>query len=229
MEHKKHPFKILYIEDEESIRKNYMQYLERHFIEVFEAEDGEEAYEKYLRLRPDILIVDINIPKLNGLELLKRIREKDHTTKAIVVTAYSDVEILLQATSLKLTEYVIKPISRSTLKKALERAIDELEKFGDVCLKPIVLRKNYTFDLHTKELFLENNLQKLSKKESLLLETFLRKKEKPFTYEELIGTLWQGEFEDKSDALRTLVKRLRQKLPENSIENIFGVGYRFNI
>ena len=101
-------YDILFIEDEEAIRANYVKYLQRHFRNVYEAQDGEEAYEIYKKKKPHILVVDINIPKLNGIELLKKIREDDHTTKALMLTSHTDTNYLLDAASLQLTKYLIK-------------------------------------------------------------------------------------------------------------------------
>ena len=73
-----HPYKILLVEDEKAIKENYVTYLKMFFSEVYEAEDGEKAYDIYKQKKPDIMIVDINIPKLSGLELLRKIRENDY-------------------------------------------------------------------------------------------------------------------------------------------------------
>jgi len=121
-----YPYKILFVEDEEATRKNYVTYLKMLFSEVYEAKDGEIAYQLYKEKKPDILILDVNIPKLNGLELLEKIRENDYTTKAIMFTAHSDQNFLLQAVSLQLTKYLVKPVSRQELKEALDLAISEL-------------------------------------------------------------------------------------------------------
>ncbi|MGB5793051.1 response regulator transcription factor [Poseidonibacter sp.] len=121
-----YPYKILFVEDEEATRKNYVTYLKMLFSEVYEAKDGEIAYQLYKEKKPDILILDVNIPKLNGLELLEKIRENDYTTKAIMCTAHSDQNFLLQAVSLQLTKYLVKPVSRQELKEALDLAISEL-------------------------------------------------------------------------------------------------------
>ncbi len=121
-----YPYKILFVEDEEATRKNYVTYLKMLFSEVYEAKDGEEAYQLYKEQKPDIMILDVNIPKLNGLELLEKIRENDYTTKAIMFTAHSDQSFLLKAVSLQLTKYLVKPVSRKELKEALDFAISEL-------------------------------------------------------------------------------------------------------
>ena len=134
-----YPYKILFVEDEKAIRENYITYLKTFFAEVFEAEDGVKAYELYKLKKPDIMIVDINIPKLNGLELLERIRENDYTTKAIMLTAHTDKSFLLKATTLKLTKYLVKPVNRKDLKDALELVIDELLNFDIQSIQKIEL------------------------------------------------------------------------------------------
>jgi len=123
-----YPFKILFVEDEKAIRDNYIQYLKIFFSEVYEAEDGDKAYQIYNEKKPDIIILDINIPKLNGLDLLKKIRENDYITKVIMLTAHTDKKFLLDASSLQLTRYLVKPVSRKNLKEALEHSIEELQK-----------------------------------------------------------------------------------------------------
>ena len=125
-----YPFTILFVEDEKGIRDTYVEYLKMLFSEVYEAADGEEAYEIYKQKKPQIMIIDIHMPKMNGIELLSKIRETDHSTKAIMLTAHTDTTLLLEASSLKLTKYLVKPISRSDLKEALKLVIKELTSFS---------------------------------------------------------------------------------------------------
>ncbi len=123
-----YPYKILFVEDEKATRENYVLYLKMLFNEVYEAKDGEEAYQLYKDKKPDIMIIDINIPKLNGLELLKKIRVNDYSTKAIMLTAHSEQKFLLKAVSLQVTRYLVKPVSRKELKEALNASLNELLK-----------------------------------------------------------------------------------------------------
>jgi|GEM_PF-4112114 len=83
-------FKILYIEDEDNIRKNAIEYLSYLSDFVYEAKDAFEGYEKYLQIKPDIIICDILMPKLNGLQLIEKIRQNDLDTQIIVATARVD-------------------------------------------------------------------------------------------------------------------------------------------
>jgi len=222
-------YSVLFIEDEKAIRDNYVSYLQKHFQNVYEAEDGEQAYEIYKRKRPELLIVDINIPKLNGLDLVKRIRETDRETKAIMLTAHAEVKYLLEATELNLSKYLVKPITRKELKAALSNAIEDINKFTTTTNKIVNLRENYFWNSETRELHDGDIFISLTKTELEIFSFFILNANRVATYEECIWKVW-GEYSDyKTDAFKTLIKNLRKKLPPNTIENVFGVGYKLSI
>lgn len=221
-----YPYKILFVEDEQSIRENYVTYLKMFFSEVYEAEDGEKAYDIYKQKKPDIMIVDINIPKLSGLELLRKIRENDYNTKAIVLTAHTDKTFLLEATSLKLTRYLVKPVSRKDLKEALKITIDELLKYNILPIQKINLTDDYSWDFQLNELKHHNKNVELTNKEKIFLKLLFSHKNRVFTYDEIFEYIWQYEDSISIDGLKNMVKRLRKKLPENTILNVFNEGYK---
>lgn len=223
-----YPYKILFVEDEEATRKNYVTYLKMLFSEVYEAEDGEKAYQLYKEKKPDILILDVNIPKLNGLELLEKIRENDYTTKAIMFTAHSDQSFLLKAVSLQLTRYLVKPVSRKDLKEALDIAIDELLKYSVTPLQNIYLKENFSWDIKIKKLKYNNNIIKLTTKESKLLEKLFSQKDRIFSYDDIFEYVWKYDEEVSLNSLKSMIRRLRKKLPEDTIINVFNEGYKIN-
>ena len=227
MNDESYPYDILFIEDEKAIRDNYVEFLKRYFRNVYEAEDGEEAYKIYKEKKPDILIVDINIPKLNGIELLKKIREEDQKTKAIMLTAHSDTSYLLDAVGLKLTKYLVKPVTRAQLKEALNLVFEEL-KLYDVLPKNILsLRDGFVWNYETQELFNKDEIV-LTEKERKLLSLLLSNINVTYTYQVIVDELWQTA-DDRIAPLKTIIKNLRKKLPKDTIKNIFGVGYKINI
>lgn len=228
MNSESYPYDILFVEDEKAIRDNYVQFLKRYFKNVYEAGDGEEAYRVYREKTPQILIVDINIPKLNGLELLKKIREHDHTTRAIVLTAHSDRDYLLEAVSLKLTKYLVKPATRAELKEALTLVIQELSQYDISSKHLLYLKDGYSWNYKTHELF--NNEQIiLTDKERQLLALLCLNINITYTYEDIVYELWYSYDDDKIASLKTIIKNLRKKLPPQTIKNIFGVGYKIDI
>ncbi len=222
-------YTILFVEDEIEIRKNYVTYLTMFFKEVYEASDGEEAYKIYEEKKPDILVLDINIPKLSGLELLKKIRQDDTRTKAIMLTAHSDTKLLLEAVELKLTKYLIKPISRKELKDSLTLVILELDEYLDKPNEVLELKDEYFWDYDLKELSTKYEVISLTKKEKKVLSIFAINLHKTLSSDEIIYEVWSEYNEGNLNTLKTLIKNLRRKLPKNSIKNIFGVGYKLDI
>ena len=221
-----HPYSILFVEDEDSIRSNYVEYLKRYYKNVYEAQNGEVAYEIYCLKKPDILIVDINIPKLNGIELLEKIRINDFNTKAIMLTAHSDTNHLLKATELKLTKYLVKPITRIELKEALSLVHNELNNFKIIPTNKIKIDDNYFWDNNSMDLYYNNTTIELTPQEKKILQLFFDNINKTLSYEIIINFVWNDSYDDKLDSLKTLIKKLRKKTPDNLIKNVYAIGYK---
>jgi len=219
-------FDILFVEDEKAIRDNYVRYLKRYFANVYEAEDGEIAYKIYKEKKPQILIVDLNIPKQNGLELLAKIREHDHSVKAIMLTAHTEEKYLLEAVSLKLTKYLVKPVNRSSLKNALDLAVLELSNFETISKHIFSLKDGYSWNFITMELLKGEEAILLTNKERKVLSVLLNNINKIMTYNDIILEVWYENEYAKIDALKTIIKNLRKKLPKDTIVNIFATGYK---
>jgi diguanylate cyclase (GGDEF)-like protein len=162
-------YDILFIEDDPIIRSNYSKELKVHFKNVYEAPDAFKGYELYQEKKPHIMIVDINLPKMSGLELLKKIRKTDQNTKAIVLTAHTNKEFMLQAASLKLNEYLVKPVNRHDFRQALEKSVQEIESFNIVS----VTQDTCSDCLKNK---IEKHIQELKEENEKLLELCVRDK-----------------------------------------------------
>ncbi|QSZ42710.1 response regulator [Sulfurimonas aquatica] len=219
-------YKLLFVEDEESTRKNYISYLKRYYRDVYEAEDGEGALKIYREKQPDIMIVDINLPKLNGLDLVKKIRESDQSTKIIMLTAYADVKYLLQAVELNLVKYLVKPVPREALKEALVLAENGIKEYSVVANKIFQLQEGFFWDYEKEELYENKMLVSLTKTETKVISLLASRVSQVFTYDNIVDYLWNDYSENKINSLKTLVKNLRRKLPDESIKNVFGVGYK---
>jgi len=230
MELNKYKYTILFVEDEEEVRENYVLYLENFFESVYQAKDGKEAYEIYKDKKPDIMIVDINLPYLNGIDLLKEIRKTDHTTKAIMLTAHADTKYLLDASELKLTKYLIKPVSRTKLHEALTIAIEELYNFKvSSTNQKIEIDTTYTWDNDLKILYNKQDTVSLTAKERKLASILFSDIDKIFSYDDLIYQIWEYNENGNTDSIKTLIKNLRRKLPNGVIKNIFGIGYKIEL
>ncbi len=219
-------YSILFVDDEEKTRKNYVNYLKRYYDVVYEAEDGMEAYELYITHKPQILILDINMPKMNGLALLEKIRQRDQNTRCIMLTAHTDKEFLLWATRLKLTDYLVKPLKRASLKEALVKVVDELERYDVVEKNTIVFGDGCSWNMKKSILIVDGSTIVMTSLEIKLLQLFFKNINMNLVYDDIIIYLWDTFENDKKDALKTLIKKLRKKLPKDLIQNIYGMGYK---
>lgn len=216
---------LLYVEDEKMIRQNAVEYLSRICDHVLEAQDGEEAFQIYKEEKPDIIITDIKMPKMNGLKLSKNIRKNDKETPIIITTAHTQTEYLLQAVELQLVKYLVKPITSVKLQEALSLSLDYLSmKSRNI----VEIDSRRCYDLLNKTLIIDHKIVKLSKNEQELLHLLAQERQRAVSYEEIEAKVWQ-ERSMSMDALRSLVRALRKKLEGDFVENISGIGYRLVI
>ena len=228
MNNSKYGYSVLFVEDELALRKGYVILLEMMFETVYEASDGVEAYNIYKEKKPDILIVDINIPKMNGLELLEKIRERDHTSKAIVLTAHKDKDFLLKAASLKLTNYLVKPITRKALQDSLDKVMDELRQYKTTAIKNKILKDGYVWNYDREELTCNYKTIRLTKKEQIIFTLFMANLSSVLSKDKIIYSVWNEYLEGHEAALKTILTKLRKKLPSGMIENIHSLGYKID-
>lgn len=217
--------KILYVEDDDIARENAVEFLENYFEKIYEASDAISALKLYESIKPDIIITDIQMPKLNGLEFIKRIRQKDKKTQVIVLTAFSDKDYLFKAIELQLVKYLTKPIKELDLKEALRTCIENIEQDSS---NIITLSPSCSFDMYNQVLMCEEELIKLRTKELDLLILLLKNTNRYVTYEEIENYVWHDSSMSK-DAIKTLIKNLKSKLPKDLISNLSGTGYKLNV
>lgn len=213
---------ILYAEDEEGIRKNISDSLTYYVKDVLEASNGREAYNIYKEKKPDIILSDIHMPVMDGIEFVKKIRAEDRKTPVVMITAHTDRKYLLEAVELHMEKYIVKPIEFDELFGILEKCINILEINNITTLK---VDNNYSYDYDRKELFYKDEVIILNKKEMNFLELLIRNQNRVVTYEELQEYVWCDDVMTDS-ALRSLVRNLRKKIPTDMIFNLSGIGYR---
>jgi len=218
-------YTILYIEDDEGVRTVNARFLNRMFNELFEAKDGEEGYELYKKYHPDIILTDINMPKLDGMSLAKKIRKEDTNTKIIISTAFSDKKYLIDAVELNLERYIIKPLNSRNLLPALTKAVQSLDKEKDF---KIYLDEDFYFDNNCSLFYNKEEVIELNKKELLFLKLLVMNKNRVVSYEEIEQHVWDNEYMS-INSLRTTIGFLRKKIPFNCIKNISNMGYKLNL
>ena len=217
--------KILYVEDDEIARENGIEYLENFFETIYEASDAIIALQLYEKYKPDIIITDIQMPKLNGLEFVKKIRQKDKKTQIIVMTAFCDKEYLLKAIELQLVKYLVKPVKEKEFEEALLLCVNSLK---DDVSNIVQIDDEIYFDTFNKNLVINNEVVKLRAKEILFLELLIKNKNRYVTYEEIENYVWVDSVMTK-DALKTLVKNIKTKIPKDLILNLTNSGYKIDV
>ena len=217
--------KILYVEDDEIARENGVEYLQNFFEQIYEASDAIKALQLYEKYQPDIIITDIQMPKLNGLEFVKKIRQKDKKTQIIIITAFCDRDYLLKAIELQLVKYLVKPVKEKEFEKALLLCVNYLQEDNSNIIK---LDDNSYFDTFNKNLVIKNEIIKLRTKEILFLEQLIKNKNRYVSYEEIENYVWSDSVMTK-DALKTLVKNLKTKIPKDLIMNLTNSGYKIDV
>ncbi|AXX90482.1 DNA-binding response regulator [Arcobacter suis] len=217
--------KILYVEDDEIARENGVEYLQNFFEQIYAASDAIIALQLYEKHQPDIIITDIQMPKLNGLEFVKRIRQKDKKTQIIIITAFCDKDYLLKAIELGLVKYLVKPVKEKEFEEALFLCVNSLQEDVTNIVK---LDINSYFDSFNKNLVIDDEIIKLRTKELIFLELLIKNKNRYVSYEEIENYVWSDSVMTK-DALKTLVKNLKSKIPKDLILNLTNSGYKIDV
>ena len=231
-------FHILYVEDDVEYRENTYKILEHFFPKIDTAFDGEDAYTKYLEYftlhqkHYELIITDINMPKLNGLELTKKIYKQNKEQLLIVISAYDSAEYLLEFVNIGIEHFLVKPFELETLLYVLHNASLKLLSLPKELDDSTIQRLDDSFSWDYKKLLLlkDGDLIKLTKKEILLMQLFIDNAHRAVSFEEIYTTLW-GENRHLAlpNNLNPLISRLKKKLPDNLIVSIYGFGYRFTL
>jgi DNA-binding response OmpR family regulator len=217
-------FTILYVEDDEMVRKSAVEYLQRVAKEVLQAKDGKEAISVWKKHKPDIIITDISMPRLNGIDMASYIRTHDKDVQIIIATAHSDTDYLLKAVELQLVKYIIKPITKEKLISALEKSMELIKDKSKFNLQ---LSATAKYNAYEKVIYEGDKEIKLTKNETLFLDLLAHHHTRVVKYEEIEDAIWAYEGMSQ-DAIRSLVRGLRKKVPQDCIENVSGSGYKLH-
>ncbi|MGL6065221.1 MAG: response regulator transcription factor [Fusobacteriaceae bacterium] len=213
--------KILIIEDERDLAKILTDFLKSENFEVINSYDGDEGLDVFYTEKPDIIILDINLPKKNGWEVCSEIKENSNIP-IIMMTARNSEFDELQGLELGADDYITKPFSLKILLARIKKTL-KIDGSG------IYSYKDFQFDMRLQVLFIRGEKIDISGRESQLLEYFVRNKKIVLTREKILNEIWGFDFYGDDRVVDTLVKRIRKKMLEYSlnIKTIRGVGYIF--
>jgi DNA-binding response OmpR family regulator len=214
--------KILLVEDEERIASFVVRGLEAQGYAVDHVATGGEALARIRGRAPDLIVLDLALPDIDGLDVLNRLREEERPVPVIILTARAEVEDLVQGLALGADDYLTKPFAFDEL-LARVRARLRVRRADE----PTVLRAGkVSLDLKTRRAGVEGEFVYLAAREFALLEAFLRHPGQVLSRDQLVAQVWGAGGEPSGNVVEVYVGYLRRKLGEDCIETVRGVGYR---
>ena len=216
--------KILFLEDDILLNEIIQEHLENEGYRVKSTFTGYEAEELIYSEKFDLFLFDVNVPEINGFELLKNARQNDIKTPTIFLTSLNMIEDIEKGFDSGCDDYIKKPIEL----KELDIRINNIKRLFKI-LPDEIIEISQNIYLDRLNLFIKKEKEQihLAKKECEIL-LYLINKEKIVSIEELSTNVWSYEDSPNASTIRTYIKNLRKILGEEFITNIRGVGYRFN-
>lgn len=211
--------KILLLEDDSLFGETLCDLLEDEGYEVTYAPNGQVALEESFSQKFDIYLFDINVPLIDGITLLKELRQAQDTTPTIFLTSHKDKETLKKSFHSGCDDYLTKPFDNDELLLRIEARLglfsSEKECKGLLC-----------HNAHHREFIYKERSLELSKKEYELLVVLFKNANKPVSKEIIIDALWSSSESFSEGSIRVYINRLKQCLDDLKIENIRSVGYK---
>ncbi len=218
---------ILIVDDEIGVRELLTDALRIAGLETIEAKDGMSALTALRKHKPDLLIIDVNMPIMDGFDLLERVREGKNNVPALMLTARADRSDVARGLRLGADDYVTKPFGLEELllrvRAILRRSRPAEETFSILTCGPITLNEE------TYEVFLDEDAVDLSKTEFRLLQHLMANKGRVLTKSSLLSEVWDIDFASDTGVVDTYISYLRRKFHSPSfdgIKTVRGIGFQ---
>lgn len=212
--------RILLLEDDALFGESLVDLLDEEGYEVKHCVNGQDALDSIYEMKSDLYLLDINVPLIDGISLLGELREANDTTPAIFLTSHKDKETLAKGFVSGADDYLTKPFDNDELLLRLGALLKRSKKNEPVNLGEL------SHDTRHKNIAYKGQSLELSKKEYLLLVLLMKYANSAVTKELIYEELWNFNESGSDGAIRVYINRLKQLLPELSIEKIRGVGYK---
>ena len=217
--------RFLVVEDEKSLREDIAKKLRLSGYEADTSEDGASARFMLSVERYDLVLLDLNLPKTDGLTVLRELRKTDQETPVLILSARSEISDKVEGLDAGANDYLSKPFHLAELEARVRSLTRRKFIQQDVCLSCGALR----FDSRSRTASVEGRAIPLTRKESGVLEYLLLHQGRPVSQEELIDHVWDGSVDSFSNSIRVhmsaLRKKLRTALGYDPIHNRIGEGY----
>jgi DNA-binding response OmpR family regulator len=216
--------KILLLEDEKMLRDSIKEYLEStgHIVTMFA--DGKSAFESIQKDSYDMFLFDVNVPLLDGFELLESLNSLDIHKPTIYITAMTDIEDIQKGFDIGCNDYLKKPFHLKELALRIEKVQKDLNEFSK---HHIILSENYSYDRDNEKLFFKGEDQRLTKKQLEIIDLLAKNLNNIVTFNKFRNLVWGNEFIDNA-TIRAEIHRLKSILKDEFILNIRGVGYKID-
>ncbi|EDJ6131645.1 butyrate response regulator transcription factor BumR [Campylobacter jejuni] len=215
---------ILVVEDEVKARESMINILSERFSKVIGAQNGDEGLKKFKKFKPDLVITDIAMPIMDGLDMAREIKEISDDVPIVVLSAYSEKERLLRSIDIGIDKYLIKPVDIEELFKVLDYLIGEKIEANML----VKISEEYQFNKTKRTLIYSGEEIVLTKKELAFISLLLKQPGALVLHEDIKKNVWIGEHVSNT-AVRTFIKRVRDKVGEDFIKNVPSLGYKINI
>ena len=215
--------KILLLEDDVILQEIIEEFLVEQGCNVESYFDGEKALDAIGAGSYDILILDVNVPNIDGFEILAYLREIGNTTPAIYITSLSAIDDLKKGFDLGADDYLRKPFELEELNTRIEH-IMKLYK-----LQEEIEFDGMKFVPKAHQVFIDDKIIEMRQKEAQVLEYFIRNEGKIISCDEIIENVWNDEHVPTHATIRTYIKNLRKMFEKEYFDNVKGEGYRFNV
>jgi len=217
--------KILLLEDDANLNETVTEFLEEQGHDVVSVYDGNEAQEKLYESKYDLLLLDVNVPGIDGLSLLKESRKEGVVAPAIYITSMDSVDDLEKGFESGCDDYIRKPFA---LKELLIRVETLLKRgFFHEEKELIPVSDDIFYDTKNNELLVNGESVSLGNKESRLLKLFMKTEGEVVSHERIYKHLWDFDEEPSDTALRTYIKNLRKIIGKDRVVSIKKQGYKF--
>ena len=225
---------LLLVEDYEPLRNDMAEVLDDLFKYVAVASDGSEAlslYHEYYATHDknfDLIVTDIQMPVMNGVELSEAVRDINADQQIIVLSAHTDSDYLLRLINLGIAQFITKPINHEVL---MDTLLHISKKINTVSSEPenihlIDLGEKYIWDKEKLLLKHDNNTIELTRHELLLIQLLIQKGEQVCTNDDIMQNFYNHGIDISEKSIRNLVFKLRKKLPPKLISSLYGMGYK---
>lgn len=223
--------RVLVVDDEPRMIRFIRLNLEHDGFEVHEAVSGQEALEQMRDVMPDLILLDVMMPGLDGFETLEMIREIS-TVPVIMLTAKGEVEDRVRGLELGADDYISKPFSPAELSSRVKAVLRRTEMPSEQLHEPIEVDGRLKLDFDRREIWVEGEQVQLRPTEYRLLYHLVQNAGWVVPHEQLLAKVWGYEYREETHYLRLYVNYLRQKLEDDPSNPKYilterGVGYRF--